>query len=68
MALALGIVLFLLGAATFYLWLPATLFFLQGLVSFSLLFWGLVALLLGISARKAKRELSRAKHDETSQE
>lgn len=68
MALAIGFLLFLLGAVTFYAWLPATFYFLQGLVSFSLMLWGLLSLLIGYSQRKAKRELARAMHDETSQE
>ncbi len=68
MALAFGFFLFLMGALTFILWLPATWPFLQGLISFSLLFWGLLILLIVYSERKARRELARALHDETSQE
>lgn len=68
MALAIGFLLFLLGAVAYYAWLPATFYFLQGLAAFSLMFWGLVALLVGYAQRKAKREIARAMHDESSQE
>ncbi len=65
MALAIGFLLLLLGMVAYYAWLPATFYFLQGLVAFSLMFWGTLALLLGVSERKAKREFERALHDKT---
>ncbi len=66
MGLAIGFLLFTLGLVTFWGWLPATLPFLKGLVSFSLLFWGFIALLSGYSERKAKREFAAALRDEKS--
>ena len=68
MALAIGFLLFLLGIVTYVAWLPATFYFLQGLTTFSLIFWGFLALLLGYSERKAKREFQRAISDETKDE
>lgn len=66
MALVIGFLLFLLGLVAFWGWLPATLPFLKGLVAFSLLFWGAVAMLLGVSERKAKREFRAALNDQPS--
>ncbi len=66
MGLAIGFLLFLLGLVAFVGWLPATLPFLKGLVAFSLLFWGFIALLLGFSERKAKLEFQAALKDEKS--
>lgn len=63
MALAIGFLMFLLGLVTFVGWLPETFWFLRGLVSFSLLFWGLLALLMAYSERKAKREFKKAVND-----
>jgi hypothetical protein len=63
MALAIGFLLFLLGAVTFIGWLPDTVYFLKGLVSFSLLFWGFLALVIGYSQRQAKRDFERAVRD-----
>lgn len=64
MALAIGILLLVLGTVAFFAWLPATFYFLQGFVAFSLLFWGLLAFLMGFSERKAKSEFERAVRDE----
>ncbi|PQV62771.1 hypothetical protein B1R32_12218 [Abditibacterium utsteinense] len=66
MALAIGFLLLLLGIVTFFAWLPITFYFLQGLTTFSLIFWGMLALLLGYSERKAKREFARAVNDQAS--
>ncbi|HEX9997591.1 MAG TPA: hypothetical protein VGB45_10635 [Abditibacterium sp.] len=67
MGMAIGFLLFLLGAVTFVGWLPETFYFLKGMVSFSLLFWGSLALLMGISERRAKRQFEKALGDETPQ-
>ena len=64
MALAIGFLLFLLGMVTFIGWLPETVYFLKGIVSFSLLFWGFLALIIGYSQRQAKRDFERAVRDE----
>ncbi len=64
MALAIGFLLFVLGIIAFFAWMPGTFYFLQGLTAFSLIFWGFLALLLGYSERKAKREFERAIRDE----
>lgn len=64
MALAIGFLLFTLGAVTFYGWLPEMVPFLKGLVSFSLLFWGLLALVVGFSERRAKTQFERAVRDD----
>lgn len=53
----------MLGLAAFWGWWPATLVFLKGLITFSLLFWGFIALLLGVSERKAKRQFQAALKD-----
>lgn len=66
MGLAIGFLLFLLGLVAFWGWLPATLPFLEGLVAFSLLFWGFIALLIGYSEHKAKREFTAALRDKKS--
>ncbi|HEX8463342.1 MAG TPA: hypothetical protein VF627_01880 [Abditibacterium sp.] len=67
MALAIGFLLFLLGIVTFIGWLPETLYFLKGFVSFSLLLWGFLALIMGYSQRKADREFQRAVRDDEKQ-
>ena len=64
MALAIGFLLFLLGVITFWAWLPWTFHFLQGFVSLSLIFWGLVALMVAYSERKAKRNYADAVKDQ----
>jgi hypothetical protein len=64
MALAIGFLLFLLGLVTTIGWWDPNFVFLKGLVSFSLLFWGLLALLMGYSERKAKREFAKAVNDD----
>jgi len=66
MGLAIGFLLFLLGLVALWGWWPATLVFLKGLVAFSLLFWGFIALLLGVSERKAKQEFQAALNDKKS--
>jgi cytochrome c biogenesis protein CcdA len=66
MGLAIGFSLFVLGLVTFWGWMPATLDFLKGMVAFSLLFWGFVAMLVGFSERKAKREFNAALQDRPS--
>ena len=65
MGIAIGFLLFLLGAVTFVGWLPETFYFLKGMVSFSLLLWGFLALLMGISERRAKKQFEKALRDET---
>ena len=65
MSLAIGFLLFLLGIVTFIGWLPETFYFLKGMVSFSLLLWGLLALLMGVSERRAKRQFEKTLGDET---
>jgi hypothetical protein len=64
MALAIGFLMFVLGVVTFVGWLPETFWFLRGLVSFSLLFWGTLASLMAYSERKAKREFAKAVNDD----
>lgn len=66
MGLAIGFLLFVLGLAACWGWADATVPFLKGLIAFSLLFWGFIALLLGFSERKAKREFQAALNDEKS--
>ena len=65
MALPIGFLLFILGLVAYWRWLPETFWFLQGLVTASLLFWGMIALLVGYSEYKARRECDAAMHDET---
>jgi hypothetical protein len=64
MALAIGFLLFLLGMVTFVGWWPETIPFWKGFTSLSLLFWGLLALIVGYSERKAKREFAKAITDD----
>lgn len=64
MALPIGFLLMLLGAVAYYAWLPYTFHFLQGLIAFSLLFWGGIAMMVGISERKALRECEAALRDD----
>jgi len=64
MALPIGILLFILGSVAYYCWLPQTFYFLQGLTACSLLFWGIIAITVGYSERKARRECDAAMHDE----
>lgn len=66
MGLAIGFLLFLLGLVACWGWADATVPFFKGLVAFSLLFWGFIALLLGYSERKAKSEFQAALGDEKS--
>jgi hypothetical protein len=63
MALAIGFLLFLLGMVTFVGWWPETIPFWKGFTSLSLLFWGSLALIVGYSERKAKREFAKAIND-----
>ncbi|RYG65139.1 hypothetical protein EON80_17910 [bacterium] len=65
MALAIGFLLFLLGLVTFVGWWPETIPFWKGFTSLSLLFWGLLALIVGYSERKAKREFAKAVNDDS---
>lgn len=64
MALPIGILLFILGVVAVWAWWSVLLPFLQGLVAFSLLFWGLIAIIIGYSERKARRECNAAMEDD----
>lgn len=64
MVILIGCIMFFLGVVAFVAWLPMTFYFLQGIVAFSLLFWGLLAMIVGYSERKARREYQTALDDE----
>ena len=63
MPFAIGILLFALGVVTVVGWWDAVLPFLKGITAFSLLFWGLIAIIVGYSERRARREFGRAMND-----
>lgn len=63
MALPIGVLLFILGVVAFKAWWPVTFWFLQGVVAFSLLLWGGLAILIGISERKAQSDFNAAVRD-----
>lgn len=66
MALALGLLLIFMGALLVWAWLGATVLFLKGLLAVSLVFWGVLSLIVGLAQFKSKRQLQAALHDEPS--
>ena len=65
MALPIGILLFLLGCAALYAWNVEAVLFLKGALPFILLLWGAIAMLVGYSERKARREYQAAINGDT---
>ncbi len=57
MSLIVGVLLIILGAVALCAWKGAVIIFLKGLVVFSLLFWGLMSLVVGYAGWKAKRQV-----------
>lgn len=66
MALPIGFLLFILGCVALIAWAAEALVFLKGAVAFGLVLWGLVAMLVGYSERKARREFKTAVGSEPS--
>ncbi len=64
MALLVGLVLIVMGVVALVAWHAAALAFLQGLLAFSLVFWGALMLFVGYARIKAKATLKAALHDE----
>lgn len=60
MALIVGLLLIILGTVALCVWSAQVLVFLQGLVVFSLLFWGLLSLIVGYAGWKSKKQLKAA--------
>ena len=60
MALIVGLLLIILGTVALCVWSTQVLVFLQGLVVFSLLFWGLLSLIVGYAGWKSKKQLKTA--------
>ena len=56
MALIVGLLLIILGTVALCVWSAQVLVFLQGLVVFSLLFWGLLSLIVGYAGWKSKKQ------------
>jgi hypothetical protein len=63
MALPIGLLLFILGIVAVIAWWSAVFPFLQGLVALTLILWGALAILIGISERKAKADFEAAVRD-----
>ena len=68
MPLIVGLLLIILGAVALYAWFASVLVFLQGLVAFSLLFWGLLSLIVGYASLRAKSQLKAALNDQPAPE
>ena len=60
MALIVGLLLIILGTVALCVWSAQVLIFVKGLVVFSLLFWGLLSLIVGYAGWKAKKQLKTA--------
>lgn len=66
MAGVFGLVAVVLGLCLAVAWWPLVVGFLKALLALSLLFWGLVAVVVAHSANKARRDYHRAvEHDPT---
>lgn len=63
MNLIAGILLFGLGVIALVAWFGELVPFFKGLLVCSLLLWGAVAIVVGVSKRRAKRHLADAKTD-----
>ena len=63
MNLVIGILLFGLGVITFFAWLSDLVPFFKGVVVFSLLGWGALAIVIGASKLRARAQFQRAKND-----
>lgn len=63
MALIVGVLLIIFGAVALWAWWAAVLVFIKGMVVFSLLFWGLLSLIVGLATWKSKRQLKAALND-----
>ena len=68
MNLVIGILLFGLGLVALLGWLGELVPFLKGVLVLSLMFWGAIAIVIGIAQRKSRGQLERAKKDEASGE
>ena len=66
MAIAIGLLLISGGVLLAWAWWSAFLAFLQGLIVFSLLLWGLASLVVGVANLKSKRQRYSALRDEPS--
>lgn len=60
----LGFIFVSLGVALAFLWTAEFVATLKGVLVLSLFFWGLVAFLMGLSRRKARRSYAAALRDE----
>ncbi len=68
MNLVIGILLFGLGLVTLVAWFGEMVPFFKGVLVCSLLFWGAVAMIVGVAQRKSRAQLDKAKRDEPSKE
>jgi len=66
MGFAIGVLLLVLGVIAMWVWSAAVLMFLQGLLAFALVLWGVLTLIVALSGAKSKRQLGRALNDEPS--
>ena len=64
MALLVGLLLIGLGFVALWVWHAAALAFAEGLLAFSLLFWGALSVFVGYAKVKAKGTLKAALRDE----
>ena len=63
MNLVIGILLFGLGIIALFAWLGELISFFKGILVLSLLFWGAIAVVVGLAQRKSKARLDKAKKD-----
>lgn len=64
----LGLIFIALGVVLALIWTTAFVMALKGVLILSLFFWGLIALLVGLSQRKARRSYAAALRDEDGDE
>ena len=64
----LGLIFLILGVALAVYWATEFVVALKGALILSLLLWGLVIFLMGLSKRKARRDFDKALRDEPGDE
>jgi len=67
MGFAIGVLLLVLGVIAMWVWSAAVVVFLQGLLAFALVLWGVLTLVVALAGAKSKRQLERALNDAPSQ-
>jgi len=66
MGFAIGVLLLVLGVIAMWVWSAAVVVFLQGLLAFALVLWGVLTLVVALAGAKSKQQLKRALNDEPS--